>query len=97
MIEKIRYRLVYNRENTLNNQGTALVQIEALLHKRKMYLSTNVYLRPGEWDKDTAQVVNHPQGDALNAMLYEKILELQAVEIGYWKRGVSPTLLNLKT
>lgn len=97
MIEKIRYRLVYNRKRTLNSQGTALVQIEALLHKRKLYISTNVYLRPEEWDKDRAQVVNHPQCDALNAMLYEKILELQAVEIGYWKRGVSPTLLNLKT
>ena len=29
MLEKIRYRLVYNRQNKLNRQGTALVQIEA--------------------------------------------------------------------
>ena len=96
MIEKIRYRLVYNRKNTLNNQGTALVQIEALLHKRKLYISTNVYLRPEEWDKDRAQVVNHPHAPALNAMLYEKIIELQSVEIAYWKQGISPSLLDIK-
>lgn len=96
MIEKIRYRLVYNRKNQLNAQGTSLVQIEAYLNKRKIYLSTQLYLRPQEWDKSTAQVVNHPQSNELNAMLYEKILELQAVEIGYWKQGTSPSLLDIK-
>ena len=79
MIEKIRYRLVYNRKNQLNAQGTSLVQIEAYLNKRKIYLSTQLYLRPQEWDKATAQVVNHPQSNELNAMLYEKIIELQSV------------------
>ena len=96
MIEKIRYRLVYCRKNTLNNQGTALVQIEALLNRRKMYVSTNLYLPPDCWDKSKAQVVNHPHTPALNAMLYEKILELQTVEIGYWKQGISPSLLDIK-
>lgn len=72
------------------------MQIEALLHKRKLYISTNVYLRPEEWDKDRAQVVNHPHAPALNAMLYEKIIELQSVEIAYWKQGISPSLLDIK-
>ena len=96
MIEKIKYRLVYNRKNRLNKQGTALVQIEAYLNKRKIYTSTNLYIRPSEWNNSTSQVVNHPQSNMLNAMLYEKILELQAIEIGYWKRGISPSLLDLK-
>lgn len=96
MIEKIRYRLVYNRKKQLNKQGAALVQIEAYLNVRKIYLSTNVYLRPCEWDRDTAQVVQHPHANDLNAMLYEKILELQQAEIAYWRKGVSPSLLDLK-
>lgn len=96
MIEKIRYRLVYNRKKQLNKQGAALVQIEAYLNARKIYLSTNVYLRPCEWDRDTAQVVQHPHANDLNAMLYEKILELQQAEIAYWRKGVSPSLLDLK-
>ena len=96
MIEKIRYRLVYNRKKQLNKQGAALVQIEAYLNGRKIYLTTNVYLRPDEWDRDTAQVVQHPHANDLNAMLYEKILELQQAEIAYWRKGVSPSLLDLK-
>ena len=81
MLEKIRYRLVYNRQNRLNRQGTALVQIEAYLNQRKSYFKTNIYLKPECWSKDGAQVINHPQSNELNAMLYEKILELQAIEL----------------
>lgn len=96
MIEKIRYRLVYNRKKQLNKQGAALVQIEAYLNGRKIYLTTNVYLHPEEWDHDTSQVVQHPHANDLNAMLYEKILELQQAEIAYWRKGVSPSLVDLK-
>ena len=95
-MDKIRYRLVYNRKKQLNKQGTALVQVEALLNQRKIYFKTNIYLRPEHWDKRTAQVYNHPQANDLNAMLYEFILHLQAIEISYWKRGISPTLSLLK-
>ena len=42
MLEKIRYRLVYNRQKKLNKQGTALVQVEAYLNQRKAYFKTNV-------------------------------------------------------
>lgn len=91
MLEKIRYRLVYNRQNKLNRQGTALVQIEAYLNQRKSYFKTNIYLKPECWSKDGAQVINHPQSNELNAMLYEKILELQAIELSYWKEGLNQT------
>ena len=96
MLEKIRYRLVYNRQNRLNRQGTALVQIEAYLNQRKSYFKTNIYLKPECWSKDGAQVINHPQSNELNAMLYEKILELQAIELSYWKRGLESNLSTLK-
>ena len=95
-MDKIRYRLVYNRKKQLNKQGTALVQIEASLNQRKIYFKTNVYLRPEHWDKQTAQVCNHPQANDLNAMLFEYILHLQAIELSFWKRGISPTLSLLK-
>ena len=87
-MDKIRYRLVYNRQNTLNRQGTTLVQVEAYLNQRKIYLKTNVYLKPECWSREGAQVINHPQSNELNAMLYEYILYLQGIELGYWKRGI---------
>ena len=71
-MDKIRYRLVYNRQNTLNRQGTTLVQVEAYLNQRKI------------------------QSNELNAMLYEYILYLQGIELGYWKRGIPATLSLLK-
>ena len=95
-MEKIRYRLVYNRKNRLNKQGTALVQVEASLNQRKVYFKTNIYLRPEHWDKRTAQVCNHPQATELNAMLFEFIIHLQGIELGFWKRGIQPTLALLR-
>lgn len=95
-MQKIRYRLVYNRKKHLNRQGTALVQIEASLNQRKVYFRTNLYLKPEYWDSRRSQVYNHPQADDLNTMLYEFILQLQAIELGLWKRGVPATLSLLK-
>lgn len=95
-MDKIRYRLVYNRQNRLNKQGTALIQVEAYLNQRKIYLKTNVYLIPECWDRHRAQVINHPQADELNTMLYEYILSLQGIELGFWKRGIPATLSLLK-
>lgn len=90
MLEKIRYRLVYNRQKKLNKQGTALVQVEAYLNQRKAYFKTNVYLKPEHWSKQGAQVVNHPQSNELNAMLYGYILDLQAIELNCWKMVLMP-------
>lgn len=95
-MQKIRYRLVYNRKKQLNKQGTALVQVEASLNQRKVYFRTNIYLKPEHWDSRRSQVYNHPQADDLNTMLYEFILQLQEIELSLWKRGVPATLSLLK-
>lgn len=95
-MDKIKYRLVYNRKKQLNKQGTALVQVEASLNQRKVYFKTNIYLKPEHWDKRTSQVIVHPQANDLNAMLFEFILHLQGVELALWKRGVPATLSLLK-
>nr|DAK99740.1 MAG TPA: Integrase [Caudoviricetes sp.] len=95
-MDKIKYRLVYNRKKQLNKQGTALVQVEASLNQRKIYFKTNIYLKPEHWDKRTSQVIVHPQANDLNAMLFEFVLHLQGVELALWKRGVPATLSLLK-
>ena len=95
-MDKIKYRLVYNRKKQLNKQGMALVQAEALLNQRKVYFKTNIYLKPEHWDKQTSQVCNHPQANDLNTMLFEFILHLQAIELSLWKRSIPVTLSLLK-
>ena len=95
-MEKIRYRLVYNRKKQLNRQGTALVQVECRLNGRKIYFKTDLYLKPECWDRRTSQVCCHPQADDLNTMLYEFVLRLQEIELAFWKRGAAATLSLLK-
>ena len=95
-MHKIRYRLVFNRRKQLNSQGKALIQVEASLNKRKVYFTTRMYVRPDEWDKLTSTIVNHPHAVELNAWLYEYILNLEAFELSMWKRGIIPTLVQIK-
>lgn len=95
-MQKIRYRLVYNRKKQLNRQGTALIQVECRLNGRNIYFTTNLYLRPEHWDRNTAQVVNHPQKIELNAMLFDYIIHLQKIELDFWKQGIQPTLALMR-
>ena len=80
-MKKIRYRLVYNRKKLLNNQGTALIQVEASLGKHKIYFGTRIYIRPEEWDRRTSSVIGHPNADDLNLWLYEFIVRLEELEL----------------
>lgn len=95
-MQKIRYRLVYNRRKQFNAQGAALIQVEASLNKRKVYFSTRIYIKPEYWDKGSASIIDHPNAIDLNAWLYEFILQLETFELALWKRGIVPTLLQLK-
>lgn len=95
-MQKIKYRLVYNRKHQLNGRGAALIQVELLLAQRKMYISSNIYISPEQWDKKRQSVVDHPHSSELNAMLYEFIIRLEGIELGLWKRGISPTLTLIR-
>ena len=91
-MNKIKYRLVYNRKHQLNSVGAALVQIELLLLGRKMYISSNIYVKPEYWDKKTQSIIGHPHATELNTMLYEFIIHLESLELGLWKKGIEPSL-----
>ena len=95
-MKKINYRLVYNRKKQLNVNGSALIQVEMSLPKKKAYITTRIYIRPEQWDKSTTTIVHHPHAQELNAWLYEFIIKLEYMELSMWKRGIIPTLLQLK-
>lgn len=95
-MEKISYRLVYNRKNSLNDKGMALIQVEAYYKKRKIYFSTHIYVTPDQWDKKQQLIVLHPHSEVLNRMLEEFILNLQWKELEYWKQGKVISLDLLK-
>lgn len=95
-MSKIIYSLVYNRKKSLNKKGTALVQIEAYLDRKKKYFSTKVYLKPEQWDTKKLVVKNHPNADALNRLIYEYLSNIEKRELELWQHGRHISLELLK-
>jgi site-specific recombinase XerD len=95
-MDKIIYNLVFNRKGTLNKRGVALVQVEAYLNKRRKYFSTKVYISPDQWDGKKQLIKNHPNGEALNRMLYEYIAAIEKKELNLWQQGRTVSLDTLK-
>ena len=93
-MEKIQYHLTYNRSGKLNKDGKGLIQIECRQYGRRMFLSTNMYIEPCEWSAGV--VVNSPFSYEYNAMLREKLIDIEKIEIEIWKQGQEPTLAKLK-
>lgn len=85
-MEKITYRLVYNRKHHLNEHGVALIQIEAYLNRTRRYYSTRVYVKPSQWDSRRRCVCRHPNADALNHWLHDQVAGYEAKELEHWRR-----------
>lgn len=96
-MNKIYFRLVYNRKKKLNKSGKALIQVEAYRNRKKVYISTGIYVNPQEWDSRHNRIIRHPHSEELNRMLEEFILQLQWEELKSWKRGVHINLSAFKT
>lgn len=95
-MNKIIYSLVYNRKKSLNKRGTALVQVEAYLDRKKKYFSTKVYLKPEQWDTKKLIVKSHPNADALNRLIYGYVAMIEKKELELWQQGKRISLDLLK-
>ena len=95
-MNKISYRIVYNRKNHLNAEGKALLQIEAYLKGKRIYFSTNIYLTPKQWDDKRKVIKFHASAESLNYYLKEFIMKLESRELELWKQGYEVTLSMLK-
>ncbi len=95
-MNKIIYKLSYNRKGCLNRGGKALVQIEAYLNKQRKYFSTRIYLKPEQWDARKSVVKKHPNAEALNRLLHEQLAQIEGKELELWKQGRAVTLELLK-
>ena len=94
MLRKIRYKLVYNRSYRLNKRGEGLIEIECTQQKRRIYFSTHVYVKPENFSHGA--IIETPNADSLNYVLYKMIQEVEQVELEYIKRGVEVHLPMLK-
>lgn len=95
-MKKISYRPVFNRKKKLNEEGKALLQIEAYLMGKKAYFSTHIYLTPEQWDNNKRLIKRHPNAEALNYKVREFIISLENKELTMWKEAIPITLGALK-
>lgn len=85
-MNKISYRIVYNRKKRLNAEGKALLQVEAYLKGKRIYFSTNIYLTPKQWDNKKKMIKSHVAARSLNYYLREFITKLELRELELWKQ-----------
>ena len=95
-MKKIMYRAVFNRKKQLRTDGKGLIQIEAYLERRRMYVSTHIYIYPSQWDDAKREICHHPHAEELNWMIAERMTELEGKEIALWKSGRNISLRALK-
>lgn len=95
-MKKITYRVVFNRKKQLRGDGKGLVQIEAYLERKRMYISTHIYIYSSQWNEKRRKVCHHAHAEELNWMIAERIVELEGIEIALWKRGQDISLRRLK-
>ena len=95
-MEKICFKLVLNRENNLNENKKSMIEVEARQVSKTVYLPTNVYLKPIQWDKDEQVVLpSHPNHELLNRFLQECMLKLEWKELQMWKNNTPLSLEQL--
>jgi len=77
-----RYKLVFNRKNQLNKNGEGLVQIEINKSGKRKYISSEVYLKPNEWNLKKLEVnINNTNCNQLNNYLRKCLIDLENNEL----------------
>lgn len=94
MLNKIRYRLAFNRAGRLNKLGEGLIEIECTQQRRRIYFSTHVYVKPENFSRGA--VNGTPNAEELNYALYLMVQDVERIELEYIKRGVTVHLPMLR-
>ena len=93
----------YNRLKKLNKKGMALVQLMAYKRKtrKQKFISTDIYLKPEQWNKKDSLIINHELAAQLNWKLsdlkrsYEKkVIDLiKSMTNAAWR--ISPEIIQV--
>ena len=96
IMQKAKYKLVYNRKRKLNRDNKALIQIEIYLNKKRKYISTGIYVKTDHWDYKNKEINAHNGHYIfLNKILKEKIREIEDYEIHLIDQKKNHTLDDL--
>lgn len=92
-MKKIRFRLGFNKKKVIDKNVAEEIKIIAEQSLKAITIHTNVFVLPQQWDEDSSEIINHPNGEALNRLLQEELIRLEWMELQCWKKG-KPISLN---
>jgi len=81
-MNKTKFNAIFNRKNTLNKEGKALIQIECYLNGKHKYFSTNIYVEPKDWNaKNRTIKKDFSNSIKLNKQIAETLRDLENFEL----------------
>lgn len=98
-MNKAKFKLVFNRKNSLNNQGEAPVSIDIYkggINPVRKFITTQVVIKPEQWDDKRKQVVNHRLDYQYNRLLSEITRSLEDFEFQLLNNKMEITQSNLE-
>ena len=79
-MSQIHFTTVFNRKKKLNKKGEALIQICAYHLGRRKYFSTEIYIKPNQWDLKRTKINDHHYDhDFLNDEIDHTIKRIKAI------------------
>jgi integrase len=84
---KVKYKVIYNRKNKTNLDGTAPIEISCYLRDnptktKRYYYSTGIYIRPKQWSKVHNEINKHHNNqEDLNDRVKSNLSELEKFEL----------------
>ena len=92
-MSQIHLSLVFNRKKQLNKEGKALIQICAYHLGKRKYFSTDIYIKPKEWDLKRGKINSyHSDHNELNDELDSQISHIKEVIKHKKEKGEQITL-----
>jgi len=97
MQTKVKYCIVFNRKNNLNNDGSGILEIRAYLNSKVKYFSTGIYVSPTQWN-DRTKLINdkHHNYILLNSQIRNKITDLENFELLHFVKHKSFKLCDFE-
>lgn len=95
-MNKISYKVVFNRKNKLNKDGKALIQIECYLNGKRKYISTGIKIDPVYWNKSHRIVKkNHSTSVELNRIISQQIRKIENLEFRIFEKNGDVSLSDI--
>lgn len=88
---------VFNRKSKLNAKGKAPIEIRAYQNRKRVFITTKIFVSPQQWDGKHNQVKsNHPLYDVHNRTIQNMIKSYEEMQYEKLKLGLTFSLADFK-